>query len=54
MHMNYKKTKYMIFNFCHSRQFNTRLTVKDTLLEQVEETCLLGVIIRQDLTYMAF
>ena len=45
MHINDQKTKYMIFNFCDSTEFQTRLYINDTLLEQVHETRLLGVIL---------
>ena len=43
----------MIFNFCKSKQFQTRLSIKNTLLEQVHETKLLGVIISEDLSWHA-
>ena len=51
MQLNTKKTKYMIFNFCNSLKFNTRLELNETLLDQVRETRLLGVIISDDLTW---
>ena len=43
----------MIFNFCTSLQFQTRLYVKDFLLSQVRQCKLLGVIISDDLTWSA-
>ena len=49
--LNSKKTSYMIFNFCQSAQFQTRLHVKETLLNQVRETRLLGVVLRDDLKW---
>ena len=51
MLLNSAKTKYMLINFCHSAQFQTRLFIKNTLLEQVRETKLLGVIISDDLSW---
>ena len=51
MKLNPNKTKYMIINFCSSYQFKTRLSVKSSLLEQVSETRLLGVIIQEDLSW---
>ena len=53
MALNTDKTKYMIFNFCSSLQFQTRLYVKDSLLSQVKQSKLLGVIISDDLTWTA-
>ena len=41
----------MIFNFCDSNQFQTRLHIENTLLEQVHETRLLGVILSDDLSW---
>ena len=51
MRLNSDKTRYMIINFCHSLQFRTRLHIDTSLLEQVQETRLLGVILRDDLTW---
>ena len=45
MLLNRSKTKYLLVNFCSSLQFQTRLTLKNELLEQVHEVRLLGVII---------
>ena len=53
MALNTDKTKYMIFNFCTSLQFQTRLYVKDSLLSQVRESKLLGVIMSDDLSWSA-
>ena len=51
MKLNPTKTKYMITNFCSSHQFKTRLSINNSLLEQVVETKLLGVIIRDDMSW---
>ena len=53
MALNTDKTKYMIINFCSSLQFQTRLYAKSTLLNQVKQTKLLGVIISDDLSWSA-
>ena len=53
MALNTDKTKYMIINFCSSLQFQTRLYLKNTLLSQVKQTKLLGVIIADDLSWSA-
>ena len=46
-----EKSKYMIVNFCNSLKFKTRLTINDSLLQQVRETRLLGVVIQDDLSW---
>ena len=51
MKLNCDKSKYMIFNFSKNYQFNTRLYLEKSLLEQVTETRLLGVIIKDDLSW---
>ena len=51
MHINDQKTKYMIFNFCNAKKIQTRLYIENTLLEQVHETRLLGVILSDDLSW---
>ena len=51
MELNNLKSKYMIFNFCTSSQFNTRLNINNALIDQVNETRLLGVIISHDLSW---
>ena len=53
MLLNPKKSKYMIINFCNAYQFRTRLYIKNSLIEQVRQTRLLGVIISDDLTWSA-
>ena len=51
MKLNDSKSKYMIFNFSKNYQVNTRLYMESKLLQQVKETKLLGVIIRDDLSF---
>ena len=51
MKLNTEKSKYMVINFTENYQFNTRLGLDNTLLEQVSETRLLGVIINENLTW---
>ena len=49
MKLNNPKTNYMVFNFSENYQFNTRLTLEEQYLEQVNETKLPGLKIRSDL-----
>ena len=49
--MNTEKSKYMIFNFSKKHKFNTRLHLEGTVLDQVCETRLLGLILRDDLSW---
>ena len=51
MKLNSDKTKYMIFNPSRTFQFSTRLKIEDKKIEQVHETKLLGVIIRDDFSF---
>ena len=51
MKLNTKKTNYMIFNFSKNLQFNTRLTLEGDNLDQVKETRLLGLVLRDDLSW---
>ena len=51
MELNCEKTKYMIFNPSKSYQFNTRLSIEGQTIQQVHEARLLGVIIRDDLSW---
>ena len=53
MKLNTDKSKYMIVNYTDNFQFSTRLTLNSNVLEQVKETRLLGVILRDDLTWSA-
>ena len=43
----------MIFNFCNSKKFQTRVFINNSLLEQVRQTKLLGLIISEDLSWHA-
>ena len=51
MKLNVEKSKYMIINFTDNYQINTRLRLEEKLLKQVNETRLLGVILRDDLSF---
>ena len=51
MKLNSDKTKYMLVNFCHSSMFQTRLSLENSLLEQVRETKLLGVTLTDDMNW---
>jgi hypothetical protein len=51
MKLNTDKTKYMIFNFSRNYQFNTRLQLEGQIQEQVHETKLLGLVLRDDLSW---
>ena len=51
MKLNEKKTKLMIFNYTVNFQFTTRLHIEDTLLEIIQETMLLGVMITSNLSW---
>ena len=51
MKLNCDKTKYMIFNPSRKYQFNTRLQIENQKIEQVHETKLLGVILRDDFSF---
>ena len=53
MKLNTEKTNYMVFNFSKKFQFNTRLRLKEQKLDQVHETKLLGLVIRDDLSWRA-
>ena len=51
MKINYGKTKLMVFNPGHSRDFLPRFTFNNDELDVVDEFKLLGVIIRSDLSW---
>ena len=51
MKLNSDKSNYMIFNFSKNSQFNTRLFMDENKINQVTETCLLGVIISDNLKW---
>ena len=51
MKLNKKKTNYMIINFSAKYQFNTRLNIGGSTVEQISEAKLLGLKIKDDLTW---
>ena len=51
MKLNVDKTKYMVINFTKKYQVNTRLHMHNELLSQVTQTRLLGVMLREDLSF---
>ena len=51
MKINYKKTKLMVFNPGRTIDFLPRFTIEENELEVVEETRLLGLVIRNDLSW---
>ena len=51
MKLNVKKSKYMTVNFTKNYQFSTRLCLDGNNLEEVQETKLLGLTIRNDLKW---
>ena len=53
MKLNTEKTNYMVFNFSKKCHFNIRLKFKEKKLDQVHETKLLGLLIRDDLSWKA-
>ena len=53
MKINRKKTKLMLFNPGKVKDFMPKFILGDTELELVEETTLLGVVLRSDLSWVA-
>ena len=51
MKINTDKTKFMIFDLSMIYQFNNRLKLGGNNLDQVQETKLLGLIIRDNLSW---
>ena len=51
MKLNVEKSKYMIINFSKNYKVNSRLYMENKLLQQGKETRLLGVILRNDLSF---
>ena len=49
--LNNKKSKIMTINFTKNHQFSTRVMMNKELLEIVEETTILGLILTKDLTW---
>ena len=50
MKLNTDKTKYMVFNFTE-KKFNTRLRLEHNQIEQIREDKLLGLVLREDLSW---
>ena len=53
MKLNADKSSFMIFNFSKNYQFKTRLELEDIHLEQVNESRLLGLVLRDDLSWVS-
>ena len=53
MKLNFRKSKYMTFNFTKNYQFSTRLKLENNLLEEVKETRLLGLILNNQLSWQS-
>ena len=53
MKLNVEKSKYMVINFTKKYQVNSRIYMQNELLKQVTQTRLLGVILREDLSFKA-
>ena len=51
MKLNVEKTQYMLFNFSTNYQFNTRLNLNGSKIDQVHQTKLLGLVLRDDLKW---
>ena len=51
MRLNYKKTKFILFNPCTSKDFLPEFTLDNHAIEAVDETRLLGLVIRSDLSW---
>ena len=51
MKLNTQKSNYMVFNFAKNLKFNTRLNIDNIKLDQISETKLLGLRIRDDLSW---
>ena len=51
MELNEEKTKIMIFNFNKTKQFSTRITLKNKTIETLKETKLLGTVITDNLKW---
>ena len=53
MQINPDKTNYMIINFTKSYQFNTRLKIEDKIIQQINKTKLLGIILEDTLCWQS-
>ena len=51
MKLNKEKSKYMIINFTKDWKFNTRLSIENQNIQQIDEIKLLGVWITDDLKW---
>ena len=51
MKINYKKTKLMLFNPSKTKDFLPRFVLNNHELDLVEETKLLGLVIRSDISW---
>ena len=51
MQLNYKKTKFMLFNPCTSKDFLPAFNLDGHEIEMVEETRLLGLVLSSDLSW---
>ena len=51
MKLNLEKSKYMIINYTDNYLVNTRLHMQQNLLQQVQDVKLLGVVLRDDLSF---
>ena len=51
MELNTEKTKCMVFNFTKTKQFSTRMTLKNSKIETVKEIKLLGTIVTDTLKW---
>ena len=51
MKVNYSKTKIMKFNPCKSLEFDVNMSMDGHTLENVEESKLLGIVVRSDLKW---
>ena len=51
MRLNYKKTKLILFNPGTSRDFMPKFSIDNNNIDLVEETKLLGVVVRSDLSW---
>ena len=53
MKINFSKTKLMLFNPCHTKDFLPEFQVSGVPIELVEQTKLLGVVLSSDLSWTA-
>ena len=53
MKINFTKTKLMLFNSCHSKDFLPKIECEGKQIELVEQTKLLGLVISSDLSWSA-